>query len=296
MSRRYGSQSMIGELQAVLVRPPDSAFGDADPALWHYTARPNLERAQAEHANLVTILQQHGAEIIHHTTPLPHHADAIFVFDPVLVADQGAILLRMGKPLRRGEEEALGHCLQQIGVPIHYRLHGDACAEGGDLLWLDPQTLVVGRGFRTNEEGLRQLRQAFAGTNVQVLGVDLPYYQGPATCLHLLSLISIVDHDLAVVYESWLPVALWQLLQARAFRLISVPEQEWSTMGPNVLALAPGQCLLLQENQITKARLEAAGCQVYTYAGAEISHKAEGGPTCLTRPVLRHYDTGGSRP
>ncbi len=287
MVKSYGSQSMIAPLRRVLVKRPDDAFAVEDAVEWHYTARPDLESAQQEHDALVTLLRQAGAEVVYHDEPQPDRADAIYVFDPVLVTDQGAIILSMGKDLRRGEEAAMARRLEALGVPVCYTLHGEARAEGGDLLWLDHDTLAVGLGFRTNAKGLRQLEEALDGTGVTVIPVELPYYTGPEACLHLLSLISIVDRKLAVVYPSLLSVPFWQQLQKRGFRLIEVPQEEFETMGPNVLALAPGKCLMLEGNPITRRRLEEAGCEVLTYRGNEISLKAEGGPTCLTRPILR---------
>lgn len=285
MTQDFGSQSMIGPLRRVLVKRPDQAFGDADPARWHYTSRPDLDEALREHDALVEILTEAGAEVINHPEPQPDCADAIFVFDPALVTDRGAVILRMGKEQRRGEEAAMARRFQEIGVPILGELEAPATAEGGDLLWIDSNTLAVGQGFRTNAEGLRQLREILTG--IDVLPVDLPYFTGPEACLHLLSLISIVDRDLAVVYPPLMPVSFWQLLQDRGFRLVEVPEEEFPTMGPNVLALAPGRCLMLEGNPETRRRLERAGCEVMTYRGREISLKAEGGPTCLTRPVWR---------
>ena len=285
--RTYGSQSMVEPLRRVLVRRPDAAFGAADPARWHYTARPNLEIAQQEHAALVSILREAGAEVIDHDAPLPDHADAIFVHDPAIVTDAGAIILQMGKELRRGEEAAMARTFEKQGIPILYTLHGEATAEGGDLLWLDHDTLAVGQGFRTNRAGLQQLQEALGGLGVEVIPVPLPYFGGAEACLHLMSLISVLDHDLAVVYPRLLPTPFWQLLRERGFQLVEVPEEEFATMGPNVLALAPRQCLAIAGNPITRRRLAQAGCQVRTYEGNEISLKAEGGATCLTRPVLR---------
>jgi len=287
MGRDFGSQSMILPLRRVLVKRPDDAFAVADPVKWHYTARPDLEIAQQEHDELVEILRSSGAEVIYHDEVQPGRADAIFVFDPAMVTDQGAIILSLGKALRRGEEEAMARCYETLGIPVHYTLHGQARAEGGDLLWVDHDTLAVGLGFRTNTEGLRQLREALAGAGVAIIPVELPYHTGPEACLHLLSLISIVDHQLAVVYPPLLSVPFWLYLQERKFRLIEVPQDEFETMGPNVLALAPGRCLMLDGNPITQQRLEEAGCEVLTYRGDEISRKAEGGATCLTRPILR---------
>jgi N-dimethylarginine dimethylaminohydrolase len=277
---------MVAPLRRVMVRPPDAAFGNADPVAWHYTARPDLAAAAREHLQLVTLLEAAGAEVLVHDAPLDGLADAIYVHDPVLVTDRGAILMRMGKPLRRGEEEAIGRALERAGIPIHYRLHGDALGEGGDCLWLDPATLAVGQGYRTNAAGLAQLREAL-GPAVTVVPVELPYYTGPEACLHLMSLISMVADDLAVVYPPLMPVPFYELLRARGIGMVVVPEAEFLTMGSNVLALAPRHCLMLEGNPVTRARLEAAGCRVVTYRGIDLSLKAEGGPTCLTRPVLR---------
>jgi dimethylargininase len=288
--RSYGSQSMIAPLRKVLVKRPDEAFAGADPAQWHYTARPDLAAARREHDALVERLRQAGAEVFYHDESQPGRADALYVYDPAIVTDRGAVILKLGKALRRGEEPPMARCLEALGVPVYYALHGEARAEGGDLLWLDHDTLAVGLGFRTNAEGLRQLQEAMAGLGVRVLPVELPYHTGPRACLHLLSLISLVDEGLAVVYPPLLSVPFWQELQARGFRTVEVPPEEFETMGTNVLALAPGRCLTLEGNPVTRRRLEAAGCQVWTYRGDEISHKAEGGPTCLTRPILRGDD------
>jgi len=287
LNQAYGGHSMVAPLRRVLVRRPDAAFAAADPELWHYAGRPDLPAAQAEHDTLVATLRMAGAEIIYHDAPQPEHADAIFVFDPALVTDHGAIMLSMGKNLRRGEEAAMAARFAQLGIPILATLHGDARAEGGDMFWLDERTLAIGLGFRTNAAGARQIAAALHPLGARVLPVELIYYAGPAACLHLLSLISVVDRDLAVVYPPLMSVPFWQELQRRGFRLVECPEAEFTTMGTNVLALAPGECLMLEGNPITCERLHAAGCEVQTYRGYEISLKAEGGPTCLTRPLLR---------
>jgi dimethylargininase len=291
MTKQYGSQSMIAPLRSVLVKRPDRAFEVDDPVSWHYADRPNLAEAQQEHDALVALLRAAGAEIITHDEPQPEHADAIFVFDPTLVTDHGAIILSMGKPQRRGEEAVMARRFESLGIPLLYTLTGEARAEGGDLLWVDHDTLAVGLGFRTNAEGLRQLREALSPIGVTVIPVELPYYTGPEACLHLLSLISIVDDHLAVVYPPLLSVPFWQELERRGFRFVEVLDTEFATMGPNVLALAPGRCIMLEGNPITQSRLEAAGCNVLTYRGNEISLKAEGGATCLTRPILRDTDS-----
>ena len=281
----YGAQTMAGPLRRVAVRRPTSAFAVTDPERWNYAATPDLSGAIAEHDALVQLLVDDGAEIVRHDTPLPDHADAIFVHDPVLVADSGTIVLRMGKELRRGEEAPLAATLETAGVPIAGRLTAPATAEGGDLLWLDAATLAVGQGFRTNRAAFDQLAAILPG--VDLVPVPLPYHTGPAACLHLMSLISVVAPDLAVVFRPLLPVPFLQELGDRGFRLVDVPEEELATHGSNVLATAPGRCIMLEGNPVTAQGLAAAGCDIRTYRGNEITLKAEGGATCLTRAISR---------
>ncbi len=287
MSATLGCQSMIDPIRQVLVKRPEEAFAVADPQAWNYSSRPDFERARAEHDALVEVLRQAGAEVVYHDEEQPGRADAIFVFDPALLTDRGAVMLQMGKALRRGEEEVLRRRLENLGVPILFSLEGEARAEGGDLLWVDENTLAVGLGFRTNAAAWRQLRDGLAAAGVEVVAVELPYFTGPRACLHLLSLLSIVDRRTAVIYPPLVSVPFWQLLEARGFRLVEVPEHEFHSMATNVLAMAPGKCLMLEGNPITRRLLEEAGCEVHTYRGEELSLKAEGGPTCLTRPLRR---------
>lgn len=289
MVMEYGCQNMVDVMKAVLVKRPDKAFAEADPETWHYSDKPGLAEARREHDEFVKILRTLGVEVFYHDEKLPALSDAIYVHDPVIVTDAGAIILRMGKQLRRGEEDAMSRKLQALGIPILSTLQGGATAEGGDLLWVDRTTLAVGLGFRTNREGLRQIEGAVTPLGVNVIPVELPCFQGPDACLHLMSLISIVDHDLAVVYMRYLSVPFVRFLAEKGFSFVEVPDEEFMTMGPNVLAISPRNCLVLEGNPVTKQRLEKAGCHVYTYSGKEISLKAEGGPTCLTRPLHRAY-------
>ena len=289
MKKTHGSQSMVDPLKRVLVRKPGAAFGNADPDHWHYTARPDLDGAMAEHEALVATLRDAGCEVLFHDAPLPEHADAIFTHDPVIVTDEGAIVLRMGKQQRRGEEAAISATLENLGVPILATLEDEATAEGGDLLWLDRNTLAVGRGYRTNAEGLRQLTAALRPLGATTVEVQLPHAGGPAACLHLMSMISMLDHDLAVVYLPLMPVPFVELLLERGIEFVEVPDDEYPTMGPNVIAIEPRRCLAIEGNPVTRMRMEAAGCEVLTYRGNELSLKAEGGATCLTRPILRKH-------
>src|SRR2546426_2162114 len=287
MAGSYGSQSMSDPLRTVLVRRPDASFGRADPKRWGYEAKPNLAAAQKEHDGLVDLLKQSGVEVRYHEAPQPGRADSIFVHDPAIVTDGGALILRMGKGLRRGEEASMAHALRTAGVPILASLQGDATAESGDVLWVNHDVLAVGQGFRTNADGLRRIREAMKPIGVDVEPVPLPYFQGPAACLHLMSLISILDDDLALVYPRLFPVPFWRFLQEHGFEFVEVPDEEFETMAPNVLAVAPRDCIMLEGNRTTLERLKEAGCRVRTYRGKEISLKAEGGATCLTRPIFR---------
>ncbi len=288
MSQGYGAQGMVGRLRRVVMRRPGGAMAAADPAAWHYTSAIDVEEARRAHDAFADALRAWDVEVLYHDEPLPEHSDSVFVFDPVLVTDQGTLVLSMGKERRRGEEEPLTRTLQDCGVPVFGRLEGDARAEGGDTLWLDHDTLAVGRGFRTNAEGVRQLRGLLEPIGVTVLDFDIPYSTGPEACLHLLSLISPVDVDLAVAYPPLMPTAFWSELKRRGVRLLEVPEVEFArTQATNVLTVAPRKCIMLDENPVTRQLLEMADCEVVTVPGAPLSFKAEGGPTCLTRPVLR---------
>ncbi len=288
MTEGYGAQGMVGRLRRVVMRRPGEAMAAADPAAWHYTGAIDLEEARRAHDAFADALRAWDVEVLYHDEPLPEHSDSVFVFDPVLVTDRGTLLLSMGKERRRGEEAPLARALQDRGVPVFGRLQGDARAEGGDTLWLDHDTLAVGRGFRTNAEGVRQLRGLLGPLGVTVLDYDLPFFTGPEACLHLLSLVSPVDVDLAVAYPRLMPTAFWTELRRRGIRLLEVPEEEFAqTQATNVLAVAPRKCIMLDGNPVTQRLLEMADCEIVTFPGEPLSFKAEGGPTCLTRPVLR---------
>jgi N-dimethylarginine dimethylaminohydrolase len=279
---------MVGRLRRVVMRRPGEAMAAADPAVWHYTSAIDVAEARRAHDAFADALRAWDVEVLYHDEPLPGHSDSVFVFDPVLVTDQGTLVLSMGKERRRGEEEALARMLQERGVPVAGRLEGEARAEGGDTLWLDHDTLAVGRGFRTNAEGVRQLRGLLGPLGVTVLDYDLPYFTGPEACLHLLSLFSPVDVDLAVAYPPLMPTAFWAELTRRGMRLLEVPEEEFTrTQATNILAVAPRKCIMLDGSPVTRQLLEMADCEVVTFPGEPLSFKAEGGPTCLTRPVLR---------
>ncbi len=277
-------QDQTSALRRVYVRAPRAEDADAwDRYGWH--AAPDPRAAAEEHEALRGILEQAGAEVVTGASPVAGDPDAIYAYDPVLMTDVGAILLRPGKEGRRGEPDAVATDLEAAGVPVAGRLAAPGTAEGGDMYWLDAWTLLVGRGYRTNDDGITQLRALLPG--VEVLWFDLPHLNGPDECLHFMSFISPLDRDLAVVYPSLMPVRLVELLRERGVGLVEVPEHEFPTMGPNVLALAPRVALALEGNPETRRRMEAAGVEVRTYRGDEISRKGDGGPTCLTKPLAR---------
>lgn len=277
-------QDQTSVLRRVYVRPPRSEDARAWRAYgWH--GEPDPSRAEEEHDALRAELERAGAEVVVGSTPVDGDPDAIYAYDAVLMTDAGAIVLRPGKTGRRGEPRAVAADLLVAGVEVIGTVEPPATAEGGDLFWLDATTLVAGRGYRTNDDGIDALRRLLPG--VDVLAFDLPHQAGPDACLHLLSLISPLDTDLAVAYLPLLPVRLVQELERRGVHLVEVPDEEFATMGANVLALAPRVGLALEGNPRTRERLGAEGVDVRTYAGEEISRKGDGGPTCLTRPLER---------
>jgi dimethylargininase len=284
LSRLFGGQNMTRTLRRVLVRPPRAA-GFATWREYGWRSAPDVAKLAEEHEAFCGALGAGGAEVLLADTRLPTDPDAIYVFDPAIVSDSGAIVLRPGKKGRLVEMDAIAADFEHAGVPIAARLDAPAAADGGDTIWLDESTLIVGRGYRTNDDGIHALQTALPG--VEVLAFDLPHLHGSEVVLHLLSLLSPVDDDLVVAYLPLLPVRLVQLLQEREIRIVEVPDEEFETMGPNVLALAPRVALALEGNVETRKRLEQVGVNVSVYRGDEISRKGDGGPTCLTRPLLR---------
>ena len=274
---------MTGTLERVLVRPPLAE----DAARWReygWRAAPDLAAAAAEHEALCGLLEAAGAEVVisHHD---PGNPDAIYVYDPVLVGSEGAVLLRPGKEGRRSEPDALRASLESAGVPVAAAIGDEAFVEGGDTLWLDERTLLVGIGYRSTESAPSALADAFPG--VEVIAFDLPHWNGAGEVLHLMSYISPLDRDLALVYPRLAPVRLLGLLAERGIEVVEVPDEEFESQGPNVLALGPRRALALEGNPETRRRMERAGVDVTVYRGDEISRKGDGGPTCLTRPLLR---------
>lgn len=283
---------MVAPLRAVAVKRPEEAFRNAEAieTEWKelaWTRRPNPEVAAEEHRKLVSLLQAAGAQPYFLPADSRTGLDSLYAHDPGLVTDAGALIFQTGKLARRGEGPAMADAFRSWDIPILGVVDRDAIAEGGDMIWLDSRTLIVGRGFRTNRAGIERLMELLRPLGVDVLPVPLPYWSGPEDVLHLMSFISLLDTDLAVVYRRLLPVPLFELLVERGIALVDVPDEEYMSLGCNVLAVAPRQLIMVTGNPVTRSRLEAAGCTVSEFEGTEICIPGAGGPTCLTRPLRR---------
>jgi len=283
--------SETGRLTAVALKHARDAFRDDDTIVsqWrrlNFTAPPDRAAAIAEYDRFVDVLRSSGATIHFLPGDAQTTLDSIYVRDAAIVSPRGLILCRMGKRARETEPDAQARAYAALGLEICGRIEPPGLLEGGDVVWLDARTLVVGRGYRTNSDGIRQLR-ALLGGDVEVVEVPLPHWRGESDVMHLMSLLSPVDRDLAVVYSPLLPVPFRQLLLERGLELVEVCDEEFESMACNVLALAPRRCVMLAGNPRTRAALEQAGAEVVEYSGTEISVKGAGGPTCLTRPLTR---------
>lgn len=289
---RFGCRTMYGTLRRVLVKRPRDAFRDAAliDGQWNdlaFTGPPDLAKAESEFDRFLGILEEAGVEPLFLPADDGTGLDSIYTHDPVLVGPRGAIALRMGKAARRNEPAAAARFLESAGLPLVGAISGEGTVEGGDVTWVAERTVAVGEGYRTNAEGIRQLRTILGDSVDEVLAVSLPHWNGPRECLHLMSLLSPLDRDLLVVYPRLLPVPFLARLRDRGFGLVEVPDDEFETMGPNVLALGPRRCLVVEGNPRTRARLERMEVDVVSFPGEEICLKGSGGPTCLTRPILR---------
>jgi dimethylargininase len=279
-----GGQSAVAPLRRALVRPPRQQ----DLGAWReygWSGEPDSVKIAREHEGFQAVLAEAGTEVVLGKTSVPGDPDAVYVCDPALVTDRGVVLLRPGKEGRRGEPEAVAVDLRAAGVPVLEAMEPPAAAEGGDLVWLDRDTLLVGRSYRTNDQGVAWLRRSLPG--VQVVAFDLPHLRGAGEVLHLLSLMSLLDDDLMIAYLPLLPARLVALLRERGMKIVEALESEFESQAPNILALAPRVALMLDGSPQTRKRLEAAGVDVRTYVGEELSRKGQGGPTCLTLPLLR---------
>ena len=280
---RWGTPDMYSTLRTVLVRTPTTMGEFVADGHWREPDRALLPK---QHAEFAALLRSLGAEVIV-ADPVDGLVDAVYTHDPMTMTPHGALLYQMRKPVRAPEPAVMRADLERLGVPIVGELTGDAYSDGGDKVWLDEHTLVVGRGYRTTAAAIEQMRSILEPYGVNVVRVDLPHFLGPDAVLHLMSVISPLDHDLAVVYEPLAPVSLLELLDERGIARITVEEDEFWTQGANILAVGPRRVVLAAGNDKVHKKLDAVGVEVHVFDGSEVAVKGDGGPTCLTQPLWR---------
>jgi N-dimethylarginine dimethylaminohydrolase len=274
---------MVSPLREVLVRTPTTTGRFVEDGGWR---EPDRAALLDEHRRFVDLLRRLGSTV-HVADPVDGLVDAVYMHDPLIMTPHGAIVLRMAKPIRAPEPAHARRDLERLGVPVLGELTAPAVADGGDKVWLDARTLLVGHGYRTNAAAIAQIRALLAPHGVEVLAFDLPHFRGPAEVLHLMSVLSPVAPDLAVVYEPLAPVRLLELLRERGVSWLSVGDTEVLTQGANVLAVAPRVVVLAAGNPGIESSLRAVGVEVHLFDGANLAVKGDGGPTCLTAPLLR---------
>jgi arginine deiminase len=284
---RFGCQSMVGRIERVLVKHVREAFISPETlrAQWeglNYSACPDYDKALTEFESFVDLLKGFIPEIHYLPEDDRVSVDSIYAHDSVIITNSGALMCNMTRDQRRREPAAMETFLPQLGIPILGAISGEGRLESGDVVWIDERTVAVGHGRRTNAEGIRQFRQLLAGLVDELIVVDLP-----PPVFHLMGIISLIDHNLAVINSQMLPDPFGQWLIARGFKLLEIPASESKTLACNILTLAPRKCILLSGNPQTEKMLRDEGVEVWTYSGEEISLKGSGGPTCLTRPLLR---------
>ena len=280
-----------GRIQKVAMRRPEQAMlsqakVDAEWKLLNYHTRPDFGVAVKEHQRFAEIIRGVGAEVIYLPEDASLSMDSLYVRDAATICAKGVILCNMGKPARSPEPGVHGAALKQAGIPIAAAITGEGTVEGGDIIWLDKRHVGIARGYRTNAEGIRQFKE-IVGPDVHVEVAVLPHYKGPSDVFHLMSIISPLDDKLQLVYSPLMPVAFREWLIDHGHQLVEVPEAEFASMGCNVLAIAPREVVMVKGNPETQRRMEAAGCKVHVIEADAISVPGEGGPTCLTRPLLR---------
>ena len=286
------SHSESGKLNSLFIKKASAAFINDAHITKHwealnYLGKPDIDKALAEYIAFEKILIDNGAQVFYFPEDASVNMDSIYCRDAAIATSKGMIICNMGKEGRKYEPLAQQKAYEAEGIPVLGVIKAPGTIEGGDVAWLDDKTLAVGHTYRTNEEGIAQITALLKPIGVEVITVPMPHYRGPSDVFHLMSVLSPVDSNLAVVYSALIPIVFRNELIKRGFELVEVPEAEFDSMGCNVLAIAPRTCLMVKGNPITKARLEAAGCKVIEYEGAEISVKGGGGPTCLTRPISR---------
>ncbi len=289
---KFNGQSETGKIQSVLMKSPGKAWFGQDNVnrQWqklHYPEKPDFEKVLQEYNQFASIIEENVPEVYYLPEDNLTSLDSIYTHDPVVITEKGTVLCNMGKAERNDEPSAAGKFLEELGIPVLGGIKAPGKLEGGDVVWFDDDTAAVGLGYRTNAEGVEQLRELTKSFVREIVEVPLPHWNGPDECLHLMSMISPVDRDLAVVYSRLMPVPFRDLLIDKGFSFIEVPDEEYDNFACNVLALKPRVCVMIAGNPRTKEALESMGTTVLEYHGRDVSIKGGGGPTCLTRPLLR---------
>lgn len=289
---KYTCHSEYLPLESVYIKTAATAFIDEDKleSQWkslNYLAKPDLSASKIEYFAFETLLKKGGIDLKYFPKDTALSLDSMYCRDASIATNYGMIICTMGKEARKTEPEAQREAYEQNGIPVLGAIQAPGTLEGGDVAWLNEKTLAVGHTYRTNLEGINQLKTLLTPHGIKVVVVDLPHYKGVQDVFHLMSILSPVDKDLVVVYSPLMPIRFRNLLLEMDYKLVEVPDDEFESMGCNVLAIGPRKCIMVEGNPKTKAALEKAGCKVHTYEGQEISVKGGGGPTCLTRPLQR---------
>jgi len=285
--------SEYGSLKSVFIKKPETAFVNELQVSnqWrelNFLDKPDFQKSIGEYVEFEKILSRSGAHISYLPLNSDVTMDSIYCRDASIATDFGMIICNMGKAQRKNEPQAERIVFEHNKIKILGEIKPPGTLEGGDVAWIDSKTLAVGHTYRTNQSGITQLKNLLEPLGIDVLIASMPHYKGPADVFHLMSVLSPVDKDLAVVYSPLMPISFRNTLLERGFSLVEVPDSEWDSMGCNVLAIAPREVIMVKGNPVTKQRLLEAGCIVHEYKGHEISVKGGGGPTCLTRPIERY--------
>lgn len=289
---QYGCQSMVGKVGAILLKRPEQAFIsqenlDQTWEAFRYFGCPDYQKVLEEYNVFEQIIKDNVENVYYLPQDDRTGLDSIYTHDPLKITKKGAIYFPMGKELRSREYMATQAYLESIGIPTLGHITPPGKMEGGDVLWIDERTVAIGRGYRTNDEGIRQFKELTEGLIDEYIIVPMPHGDGVDCCLHLMSIISFVDTDKAVVYSKYMPVFFREYLLDRGIQLIECNDKEYDYLGSNLLALAPGKCVLIDGCPEIQKKVEDAGVTVYTYEGKEMSYRGTGGPTCLTCPLYR---------
>ena len=283
---------MVNSVKRILLKHPRDAFLsqqkiNSESKKLNYLSPPDLDLAIKQYDLFVKLIKSFGSEVYFLPADNNTSLDSIYTHDPCTMTNNGLIVCNMGKLKRSTEPDHLKRFFKSINIPIIGKIESPGTLEGGDIVWINKHTVAVGEGYRSNSEGINQFKKLLGKQAKEIIPVALPHWEGPNDCLHLMSNLSPVDENLFLVYSRLLPVSFIKYLVDRKIKLIEVPDEEYYSMGCNVLAMGKGKVIMLEGNPITQKRLEAEGVKVKTYNGSEISIKGAGGPTCLTRPFLR---------